>query len=97
MMTYAYADNFDHQIAARLDYAQRKKSVLAAYCLLFFFGLFGAHRFYLKRNVSAWIMLGLSITMIGMVVTILWVLLDIILVPFMTENANREIRRYVGA
>lgn len=92
-----YPDDFSFRDAARLDYAQRKKSVLAAYCLLIVFGPLGAHRFYLKRNVTGWIMLGLSITIVGLVVTVLWSLVDLFLVPFMTANANGEIRRYVGA
>ena len=47
-------------------------------CLLF--GILGAHRFYTKRYISAIIMLLLTLTKWGLIITVPWVILDLIVV-----------------
>lgn len=44
-----------------LEYAAHKKSLVFAYLAWLFFGVFGAHRFYLGRRKSAFVMLALSV------------------------------------
>jgi len=44
-----------------LEYAAHKKSLALAYLAWLFFGVFGAHRFYLGRRKTAFAMLALSI------------------------------------
>eukprot|EP01085_Mycamoeba_gemmipara_P005256 Mycagemm_TRINITY_DN10152_c0_g1::TRINITY_DN10152_c0_g1_i1::g.5256::m.5256 type:complete len:116 gc:universal TRINITY_DN10152_c0_g1_i1:40-387(+) len=59
-----------------------ERSVAVAYCLWFFLGLFGIHRFYLDRNVSGIIYLfTLGIFGIGWIV-------DLFLIPGMVEHYN---------
>lgn len=43
------------------EYAARRRSMALAYVAWLFFGVFGAHRFYLKRYNSASAMLALSV------------------------------------
>ena len=44
-----------------LEYAAHKKSLALAYLAWLFFGVFGAHRFYLGRRKTAFAMLALSV------------------------------------
>jgi TM2 domain-containing membrane protein YozV len=78
--------------------AARRKSVTLAYLIWAAFGLFGLHRFYLGRTLSAagmaaitmlsvpliWSGLGL----LGFVATGTWALADAILIPGMAKQLN---------
>jgi len=77
----------------------RRKSVGVAYLLLAVFGLFGLHRLYLGRSLSAagmalitlvsipliWSGLGL----LGFVTTGTWALADALLIPSMARETNQ--------
>jgi TM2 domain-containing membrane protein YozV len=67
------------------------KSRLVAALLAFFLGVLGIHRFYLGRNGSAIVMLLLTLTAVGTVVSIPWALLDTVRYLLMSDNefANR--------
>lgn len=54
------------------------KTGWAALLLAWFLGLFGAHRFYVGKNGSAIAMLILSLTIVGLLVTSIWTLVDMI-------------------
>lgn len=45
-----------------LEYAAHKKSLVFAYLAWLFFGVFGAHRFYLGRRKTAFAMLALAVS-----------------------------------
>ena len=89
------------RISAQYDI--EKKSLLAAYVLWFFLGYVGAHRFYLGRPVSGFIMLALSaVTLLLTLVSFgllgflwfvvgLWWLIDALLVPGMAAGSNTRI------
>lgn len=96
-MSYAYTEPTSALTSARLNYAEHKKSLMAAYVLWAMFGWLGGHRFYLKRPISASIMLVLSLTVIGLAVSVIWWLIDLFLIPFISENTNRDFRDYFGA
>lgn len=70
----------------------RNKYVAAV--LAFFFGVFGIHRFYLGRNGTGVLMLVLSITVVGLIVTGIWALVDTVryLVMSDAEFAHRYAR-----
>jgi len=70
-----------------------KPSVGVAYILLIFIGLLGAHRFYLGRTGSAIVMLILSLTVIGLLVTAIWNLVDLFLIPGMAREKTDAIRQ----
>lgn len=78
--------------APRAPANDRNKYVAAV--LAFFFGIFGIHRFYLGRNDTGVLMLVLSITLVGLIVTGIWALVDTIryLVMSDAEFAQRYAR-----
>ncbi len=55
-----------------------RKDKIAAALLAFFLGIFGIHRFYLGRVGSGIVMLLLTCTLVGMIVTGIWSLIDFI-------------------
>lgn len=64
------------------------KSVGAAYALWFFLGGFGVHRFYLNRPGSAIAQLVMTITLVLSPVTLVWLIVDIFLIPGMVGNST---------
>ena len=85
------------------QYDIEKKSLLVAYLLWFFLGYVGAHRFYLGRPVSGFIMLALSaVTLVITLVSFgflsflwfvvgLWWLIDALLIPGIVAGRNTRI------
>lgn len=95
---------------ASAQYDIEKKSLLVAYLLWLFIGYVGAHRFYLGRPVSGFIMLALSALtlllsfvsfgLLGFlwVIVALWWLIDALLIPGMAAGRNSRIAdRLFGA
>ena len=82
---------------AMMLYEANKKTVVAAYLLWFFVGLFGAHNFYLKRTGVAIAQLILSLTVVGLLVTIVWVLVDAFLIPGWVTRENNLLAAQLGA
>ena len=88
---------------ASAQYDIEKKSLLVAYLLWVFLGYVGAHRFYLGRPLSAFIMLTLSaVTLVlsfvsfGLlsflwVVVALWWIIDALLIPGMASGHNSRV------
>lgn len=84
--------------AAMMQFQANKKSVGLAYVLWFFFGMLGAHRFYLGRTGSAVAILVLSILafvlsfvfvgFIIFVVPVIWVFVDLFLIPGIAREFN---------
>ena len=85
------------------QYDIEKKSLLVAYLLWAFLGYVGAHRFYLGRPVSGFIMLALSgavllITFVSFgllsflwVIVAIWWFIDALLIPGMAASRNTRI------
>lgn len=71
----------------------RNKYVAAL--LAFFLGPLGIHRFYLGRNGSAAITLAMSVTLIGLLITVPWSLIDMVRFLIMSDEefAARYARR----
>ncbi|RAP76971.1 TM2 domain-containing protein [Paenibacillus montanisoli] len=67
------------------------KNMLVAYILWFFLGSFGAHRFYMKKTGTAVTQLILTITIIGCIVTAVWVLIDAFLLHGMVKEENQRV------
>jgi TM2 domain-containing membrane protein YozV len=85
-----------------MRYDANKSSAGVAYLLLIFFGIFGAHRFYLGRSGSAAAMLIIFIAsfvlsfvfvgFVGFIVLATWVFVDLFLIPgIVAEHNNRLI------
>ncbi|MDB5535373.1 MAG: hypothetical protein JWQ65_248 [Devosia sp.] len=85
------------------QYDIEKKSLLVAYLLWFFLGYVGAHRFYLGRPISGFVMLALSaVTLVLTLVSFgflsflwfavgLWWLIDALLIPGIVAGRNTRI------
>ena len=74
--------------------SDRNKYVAAA--LAFFLGVIGIHRFYLGRNGSAVLMIVISATVVGLLVTSLWAFIDMVRYLIMSdaEFDHRYARSY---
>jgi len=82
---------------AMMLFEANKKTAVVAYLLWFFVGLFGGHNFYLKRTGVAVTQLILSLTIVGMLVTVIWVLVDAFLIPGWVRNQNNLLALQLGA
>lgn len=82
---------------AMILFEANKKSLGVAYVLWFFLGLLGAHNFYLKRTGVAVAQLILSITVYGLIVTVVWVIIDAFLIPGWVRNQNNLLAVQLGA
>src|SRR5713226_7609483 len=82
---------------AMMLFEANKKTAVVAYLLWFFVGLFGGHNFYLRRTGVAVTQLILSITIIGMLITVFWVLVDAFLIPGWVRNQNNLLATQLGA
>jgi TM2 domain-containing membrane protein YozV len=74
-----------------------KKTALVAYILWFFLGLFGAHNFYLGRTGVAVAQLILSLILVGLVITFVWVIVDAFLIPGWVRRQNNLLAEQLGA
>lgn len=83
-------------VPASRPVAANDRNKYVAAILAFFFGVFGIHRFYLGRNGTGVVMLVISATVIGLLVTSVWAFVDTIryLVMSDAEFAHRYARYY---
>jgi TM2 domain-containing membrane protein YozV len=82
---------------ALMLYEANKKTVLAAYLLCLFLGLLGAHNFYLGRTRVAVAQLILSLTVVGLVITVVWVVVDAFSIPGWIRQRNNVLATQLGA
>ena len=82
---------------AMMLFEANKKTALVAYLLWFFVGLFGAHNFYVQRTGVAITQLILSLTIVGMLITVFWVLVNAFLIPGWIRNQNNLLAKQLGA
>ena len=82
---------------AMMLFEANKKTALVAYLLWFFVGFLGGHNFYLKRKGVAIVQLILSITIVGLVITAVWVLVDAFLIPGWVREQNNQLALQLGA
>ena len=85
------ATSLDKQMA----FEANRKSMGVAYLLWFLFGTLGVHRFYAGRTKSAVVMLLLTLSVIGLVVTLPWWVIDAFLLPNIVREKNFETMRLI--
>lgn len=85
--------NTQDKILIEQRITNEKPSVGVAYLLLLVLWPFGAHRFYLGRVGSAVVMLLLSLTVVGLVLTALWAFIDLFLIPGIIQEKVEDIRQ----
>jgi TM2 domain-containing membrane protein YozV len=76
--------------------ANAQKSTGVAYLLWFFLGGFGGHRFYLGKTGTAVAQLIITIvgffTLIPLIVTGIWLLVDLFLIPGIIREHSEKVR-----
>ena len=65
--------------ARRRDASVSEKIILPAFLLAWFVGIFGVHRFYAGRIGSGVVMLILTLTLFGAIVTSIWCIVDLVI------------------
>ena len=89
------AQHIGHDTQVILQFQNQKKSMAASYILWYLFGFFGAHRFYLGETKTAIIQLILTLTIIGIIITFVWWIVDAFLIPKILRTRNAELLRYL--
>ncbi|MDG3039675.1 TM2 domain-containing protein [Roseicyclus marinus] len=92
----------EQQLLIEQRVANDGKSTLVAYLIWFFAGFFGAHRFYLDKGNSGFLMLVFAVfacaallggTLLFLVVpSFVWVVIDFFLIPSMASQSRDELR-----
>jgi len=73
----------------------RGKNMVVAYVLWYFLGIFGAHRFYMGKTGTAVTQLILSITLVGLVVTSIWWIVDAFLTHTWVKEHNGRLESWM--
>ena len=81
-------------VPAKHARARSDRNKFVAALLAFFLGTLGIHRFYLGRTGSGIAMLLLTLSVVGLVVSFPWALIDTVRYLFMTHGEFEE--RYAG-
>jgi TM2 domain-containing membrane protein YozV len=74
-----------------MEMKRHGKEMVIAYAFWFFLGVFGAHRFYIGRTGSAVAQLVLSITIVGLIITGIWAIIDAFLLYNYVNEHNDEV------
>jgi TM2 domain-containing membrane protein YozV len=89
--------NLSADTRAMIMFEVNKKEIWVAYALWFFLGYFGAHNFYLRRTGVAVAQLILTLTIIGLMITFVWHLVDAFLIPGWVRRENNALAWTLGA
>lgn len=73
--------------------ANEAPNATPAFLLCLFLGMIGAHRFYLGRKFSGFLQLLISLTVIGLVVTIPWAIIDLFLIGGICREEREKMRQ----
>jgi len=73
-----------------------KKIAVVAYIMWVFLGWFGGHNFYLGRTGIAVTQLILTLTVVGWLITIVWVFVDGFLIPSWVREQNNLLAEQLG-
>jgi len=95
--TIAQSGGLSTDARVLLLYEANKTSMVVAYLLWFFLGLFGGHNFYLKRTGVAVAQLIVTLTFVGMLITIVWAIVDAFLIPGWVRRQNNLLATQLGA
>jgi TM2 domain-containing membrane protein YozV len=82
---------------AMMLFESNKKTASVAYLLWLFLGLLGGHNFYLRRTWIAVAQLVLTITYVGLVISLPWIIIDAFLIPGWVRNQNVSLAARLGA
>lgn len=74
-----------------MEYQARQKSLVVSYILWLFLGMFGGHRFYGKRVGTGVAQLVCTVTVIGSIITAVWIIVDAFLIPGWVRDHNLQL------
>ena len=74
-ISYSQLDN-QEKLLVDNQVANKSKKAVVAWLLWLFLGGFGAHRFYMGRTGTAVVMLILSLTFFGTIISVPWMIID---------------------
>jgi len=88
----------EERILVNSEVEKNGKSMVVAYLLAIFFGTLGIHRFYLGKKGSGLAMLLITVLTlgIGVLVTGIWTIVDLFLIPGMIKDNHDSIERSVA-
>ncbi len=82
---------------ALILYEANKKETLVAYFLAFFLGVLGVHNFYLKRTGVAVAQLILTLLIVTIIVSLVWVFVEMFLIHGWVRAQNNNLATQLGA
>lgn len=82
---------------ALIMYEANRISEPLVFLLALYTGLFGGHNFYLGRKGPAIAQLVLTCLVIGLAVSIIWVIVDLFRIPSLVRERNLALARDLGA
>jgi TM2 domain-containing membrane protein YozV len=81
----------DKHLKTLIQFEAEKKSIAAAFILAIYLGIFGGHDYYLGDVGRGVFKLILTITVIGLIFSLIWVLIDLIGMPARVLEKNRQL------
>ena len=81
----------DSQFKTLIRFESEKKSIAAAFVLAIQLGILGGHDYYLGDTGRGIFKLILTITVFGMVFSLIWVIIDLIGMPERVREKNRQL------
>ncbi|WP_239984917.1 TM2 domain-containing protein [Sporolactobacillus pectinivorans] len=85
----------EEQLLVNSESEKRGKNIVVAYLLCIFLGDLGIHRFYLGRKGSAIAQLILTITVMGLIVSVVWKIVDLFLIPEIIHENNDQLEEQI--
>nr|WP_321314492.1 TM2 domain-containing protein [uncultured Ligilactobacillus sp.] len=85
--------NAQEKILVDSQVANKAKKPVVAWLLWLFLGYFGGHRFYFGKTGSAVVMLILSLTFFGAVISIPWMLIDAFFIQRWVHESEEQVEK----
>jgi TM2 domain-containing membrane protein YozV len=81
----------DKHLKTLIQFEAEKKSIAAAFILAIYLGVFGGHDYYLGDVGRGVFKLILTISLVGLIFSLIWVLVDLIGMPGRVLEKNRQL------
>lgn len=83
----------EERILVNSEVEKNSKNITVAYLLWLIVGVLGGHRYYLGRTGSAIAMTVLTITVVGGVISAIWALVDLFLIPGIINEDKQRVEQ----
>lgn len=83
----------EERILVNSEVEKNSKNITVAYLLWLIVGVLGGHRYYLGRTRSAIAMTVLTITVVGGVISAIWALVDLFLIPGIINEDKQRVEQ----